>query len=199
MMKPDFTINKNFKIDVEETSNAQHTQKLITAAQNGDKAAMEKFCTAFEPLFRKEMRRDIFYNGLGFEEGLSLARLKFIELVLTYNGADYGHFAGYVRCRIHFALYDAVKKVWTEENKKSPLPQTDEGTEFTANVIERRELSILLNLALAKLTHKQRQTITALYFEGLNGKETARMLNCAPCTVTKHHKLALKNLKAKFA
>ena len=201
MMKPDFTINKNFKIDVEETSNAQHTQKLITAAQNGDKAAMEKLCTAFEPLFRKEMRREIFYNGLGFEEGLSLARLKFIELVLTYIGADYEHFAGYVRCRIHFALYDAVKKVWAEENKKSPLPQTDEaeGTEFTDNVIERRELSILLNLALAKLTHKQRQTITALYFEGLNGKETARMLNCAPCTVTKHHKLALKNLKAKLA
>lgn len=111
MMKPDFTINKNFKIDVEENSNAQHTQKLITAAQNGDKAAMEELCTAFEPLFRKEMRREIFYNGLGFEEGLSLARLKFIELVLTYNGADYEHFAGYVRCRIHFALYDAVKKV----------------------------------------------------------------------------------------
>lgn len=162
---------------------------------------MEKLCTAFEPLFRKEMRREIFYNGLGFDEGLSLARLKFIELVLTYNGADYEHFAGYVRCRIHFALYDAVKKVWADENKKSPLPQTDEaeGTEFTDNVIERRELSILLNLALAKLTHKQRQTITALYFEGLNSKETARMLNCAPCTVTKHHKLALKNLKAKLA
>lgn len=123
MMKPDFTINKNFKIDVEETSNAQHTQKLIAAAQNGDKAAMEKLCTAFEPLFRKEMRREIFYNGLGFEEGLSLARLKFIELVLTYTGADYEHFAGYVRCRIHFALYDAVKKVWADENKKAPCPK----------------------------------------------------------------------------
>ena len=120
MMKPDFTINKNFKIDVEETSNAQHTQKLITAAQNGDKAAMEKLCTAFEPLFRKEMRRDIFYNGLGFEEGLSLARLKFIELVLTYNGADYEHFAGYVRCRIHFA---PLKKFGQKKIKKAPCPK----------------------------------------------------------------------------
>lgn len=70
MMKPDFTINKNFKIDVEGTSNAQHTQKLITAAQNGDKAAMEKLCTAFEPLFRKEMRRDIFITGLVLKKGL---------------------------------------------------------------------------------------------------------------------------------
>lgn len=69
MMKPDFTINKNFKIDVEETSNAQHTQNLITAAQNGDKAAMEKLCTAFEPLFRSEMRRDCFTMPLVLRRG----------------------------------------------------------------------------------------------------------------------------------
>ena len=59
-----------------------------------------------EPLFRKEMRRDIFCKCSGYEEGLSLARLKFIELVLNYNGADYEHFAGYVKCRIHFPFYD---------------------------------------------------------------------------------------------
>ena len=200
MMKPDFTINKNFKIDVEETSNAQHTQKLITGAQNGDKAAMEKLCTAFEPLFRKEMRREIFYNGLGFEEGLSLARLKFIELVLTYNGADYEHFAGYVRCRIHFALYDEVKKVWADENKKAPLPDSEtEGAEFSDDVIEREELSILLRLALNKLTAKQRQTIEALYINGYSGREAAELLNCSPAMVTKHHKQALKNLRSNIA
>ena len=200
MMKPDFTINKNFKIDVEETSNAQHTQKLITAAQNGDKAAMEELCTAFEPLFRKEMRRDMFYNALGFEEGLSLARLKFIELVLTYNGADYEHFAGYVRCRIHFALYDEVKKVWADENKKAPLPDSEaEGAEFSDDVIEREELSILLNLALNKLTAKQRQTIEALYIKGYSGREAAALLNCSPAMVTKHHKQALKNLRNNIA
>lgn len=120
MMKPDFTINKNFKIDVEETSNAQHTQKLITAAQNGDKAAMEKLCTAFEPLFRKEMRREIFYNGLGFEEGLSLARLKFIELVLTYNGADYEHFAGYVRAEYILRCMTPLKMFGQMKIKKAP-------------------------------------------------------------------------------
>ena len=88
------------------TTLANETKSLITAAQNGNKQALEQLCMSFEPLFRSEIRRDMFYNALGFEEGLSLARLKFIELVLTYNGADYEHFAGYVRCRIHFALYD---------------------------------------------------------------------------------------------
>lgn len=182
------------------TTMANETKTLIIAAQSGDKTAMEKLCTAFEPLFRKEMRREIFYNGLGFEEGLSLARLKFIELVMTYNGADYANFPGYVRCRIHFALYDEVKKIWADENKKSPLPQNDEaeGAEFADNIIERKELSILLRFALAKLNDKQRQTITALYFNGLSGKETAKLLNCSPAMVVKHHRQALKILKDKI-
>ena len=183
---------------------ANETKSLITAAQNGDKTAMEKLCTAFEPLFRSEMSRDMFYNALGFEEGLSLARLKFIELVLTYNGADYEHFAGYVRCRIHFALYDEVKKVWADKNKKAPLPDSEaEGAEFSDDVIEREELSILLNLALNKLTDKQRQTIRqtieALYINGYSGRETAELLNCSPAMVTKHNKQALKNLRNNIA
>lgn len=179
---------------------AAETKQLITAAQNGDKTALEKLCLAFEPLFYSEMRREMFYNALGFEEGLSLARLKFIELVLTYNGADYEHFAGYVRCRIHYALYDEVKKIWTDENKKAPLPTNDEqDSALTDNTIEREELSLLLNQALAKLTDKQRAAIILIYLNGHSNKETARLLNCSPAMVTKHHKLALKNLKAKIA
>lgn len=180
---------------------AELFKRLIASAQSGDKTALTKLCAMFEPLFIKEMRRGIFYDALGFEEGLSLARLKFIELVLAYNGADYEHFAGYVRCRIHFALYDEVKKAWDDENKKAPLPQSDEaeGAAFSDDVMEREELSILLKLALSKLTAKQRQTIEALYINGYNSKETAALLNCTPAMVTKRHKQALKSLRSKFA
>ena len=179
---------------------AELFKRLITSAQSGDKTALTELCAMFEPLFIKEMRRGMFYDGLGFEEGLSLARLKFIELVLTYNGADYEHFAGYIRCRIHFALYDEVKKVWADENKKAPLPDSEaEGAEFSDDVIEREELSILLRLALNKLTAKQRQTIEALYINGYSGRETAELLNCSPAMVTKHHKQALKNLRSNIA
>ena len=179
---------------------AELFKRLIASAQSGDKTALTELCAMFEPLFIKEMRRDMFYNALGFEEGLSLARLKFIELVLTYNGVDYEHFPGYVRCRIHFALYDEVKKVWADENKKAPLPNSEaEGAEFSDDVIEREELSILLNLALNKLTAKQRQTIEALYINGYSGREAAEMLNCSPAMVTKNHKQALKNLRSNIA
>ena len=138
---------------------AQLTKELVTATQNGDTAALEKLCIFYEPLFKKEMRREIFYNSIGFEEGLSLARLKFIEIVLGYNGADYEHFAGYVRCRIHFALYDAAKKIWEQQNNEAALPAEDGEANISAlgdNVIEREELAILLELALKKLNEKQK-------------------------------------------
>ena len=147
------------------------------------------------------MRREIFYNSIGYEEGLSLARLKFIELVLNYNGADFTHFSGYVRCRIHFALYDEMKKAWKRENNETAIPIGD-GTDTPAladNMIEREEFAILLKLALKKLTEKQRNTIKALYFEGYSGKEFAAKEKITPAAVTKHHKQALKILRGNIA
>ena len=177
------------------------TQQLVTAAQNGDKAALEQLCIFYEPLFRREMKREIFYKGLCYEEGLSLARLKFIELVLNYNGADFTHLAGYVRCRIHYALYDAMRKIWKEEENTAPLPAGDDADlpALADNIIEREELAILLKLALKKLTEKQRNTIKALYFDGYSGKELAAHLKITPAMVTKHHKQALKNLRSNIA
>ena len=69
------------KMPTDYDEQAKLMQQLVTAAQNGDKNALERLCIFYEPLFRKEMRRDIFYKALGFEEGLSLARLKFIEIL----------------------------------------------------------------------------------------------------------------------
>ncbi len=189
------------KMPTDYVEQAKLTQQLVTAAQNGDKAALERLCIFYEPLFKKEMRREIFYNSIGYEEGLSLARLKFIELVLNYNGADFTHFAGYVRCRIHFALYDEMKKAWKRENNETAIPVGDD-TDTTAlsdNIIEREELAILLKLALKKLTEKQRNTIKALYFEGYSGKEIAAKQKITPAMVSKNHKQALKILRGNIA
>ena len=127
-----------------------------------------------------------------------MARLKFIEIVMGYNGADYVHFAGYVRCRIHFALYDEMKKAWERENNEAALPADDGEANISAlgdNVIEREELAILLELALKKLNEKQRKTIKALYFEG----ELAAKQKITPAMVSKNHKQALNNLKQNIA
>ena len=181
---------------------ANKLKALVTAAQNGDTQALKELCIMFEPLFRKEMKREIFYNSLGFEEGLSLARLRFIEIIMSYNGADYVHFASYVRCRIHFSLYDAAKKIWEQQTNEAALPAEDGEANISAlgeDIIEREELAILLELALKKLNEKQRKTIKALYFEGYTGKELAEKQKITPAAVSKNHKQALNNLKQNIA
>ena len=181
---------------------ANKLKALVTAAQNGSTQALEELCIMFEPLFRKEMKREIFYNALGFEEGLSLARLRFIEIIMSYNGADFTNLPGYIRCRIHFALYDEMKKAWERQNNEAALPANDGEANISAlddNVIEREELAILLELALKKLNENQRNTIKALYFEGYTGKEVAEKQKITPAMVSKNHKQALNNLKQNIA
>ena len=166
---------------------ANKLKALVTAAQNGDTQALKELCIMFEPLFRKEMKREIFYNSLGFEEGLSLARLRFIEIIMSYNGADYVHFASYVRCRIHFSLYDAAKKIWEQQTNEAALPAEDGEANISAlgeDIIE---------------NEKQRKTIKALYFEGYTGKELAEKQKITPAAVSKNHKQALNNLKQNIA
>ena len=195
-------INTNAQTPLNASEQANKLKTLVTAAQNGDTVALEKLCIFYEPLFKKEIRREIFYNSIGFDEGLSLARLKFIEIVLGYNGTDYVHFAGYVRCRIHFALYDEMKKVWERQNNEAALPAEDGEANISAlgeDIIEREELAILLELALKKLSEKQRKTIKALYFEGYTGKELAAKQKITPAMVSKNHKQALNNLKQNIA
>ena len=121
---------------------------------------------------------------------------------MGYNGADYLHFAGYIRCRIHFALYDEMKKVWEQQTNEAALPADDSEANISAlgeDIIEREELAILLELALKKLNEKQRKTIKALYFEGYTGKELAAMQKITPAMVSKSHKQALNNLKQNIA
>ena len=51
------------------TTLANETKSLITAAQSGDKQALEQLCISFEPLFRSEMRRDMFTMPLALRRG----------------------------------------------------------------------------------------------------------------------------------
>ena len=70
MMKPDFTINKNFKIDVEETSNAQHTQKLITAARTAIKRQWKNFVLLLSLCSARKCAVRFFITGWVLKKGL---------------------------------------------------------------------------------------------------------------------------------
>ena len=105
---------------------------LITAAQAGDKAALLQLCADFKPLLKSEARREMFYRSLG-KDAEGIAVLAFIELVLQYKGADFENWPGLARCKVHFAVFDAMQKqgrIWENET------QTDTDSEAGIALLE---------------------------------------------------------------
>ena len=111
---------------------SERLQTLITAAQTGDKTALLQLCEDFKPLLQSEARREMFYRSLG-KDAEGIAALTFIELVLKYNGADFENWPGLARCKVHFALFDAMQKqgrIWENE------AQIDTGSEAGIDLLD---------------------------------------------------------------
>ena len=123
-------------INTPNTTNNQtapsRLQLLITAAQSGDRQALLQLCEDFSPLLKSEARREMFYRSLG-KDAEGIAVLAFIELVLQYKGADFENWPGLARCKVHFAVFDAMQKqgrIWENE------AQTDTDSEAGIALLE---------------------------------------------------------------
>ena len=181
---------------------AQALQLLITAAQAGDNGALLKLCSDFKPLLSSEARREMFYNSLG-KDAEGIAVLAFIELVLKYSGTDYVNWPGYARCRVHFALFDAMQKqgrIW--ENEIAVNTDSEEGTALLDEAglqqglpddIAQLLLSLEVRQALKRLTAEQ--VIELLFLREQKPKEAARLLGCSVRNVTKHRLKGLDKLR----
>ncbi|MDO5379360.1 MAG: sigma-70 family RNA polymerase sigma factor [Acidaminococcaceae bacterium] len=183
---------------------SERLQTLITAAQSGDKAALLQLCEDFKPLLQSEARREMFYRSLG-KDAEGIAALTFIELVLKYNGADFENWPGLARCKVHFALFDAMQKqgrIWENETQidtgsEAGIDLLDTGLADTARLDElaRLLLSLELQEALRQLSAEQQQILTLLFLDDLKPKEVAGRLGCSVRNITKHRLKALDRLR----
>lgn len=192
------------KTNENDTAAAQALQVLISAAQAGDNGALLKLCKDFTPLLQSESRREMFYKSLGADaEGIAV--LAFIELVLKYAGADFANWPGYARCKVHFALFDAMQKqgkIWDNET------QIDTSSEAGADLIDfcradvkapdelaRLLLSLEVRQAMEQLTAEQQRVIDLLFLQDCKTKEAAKLLGCTMRNVSKHRLKALDRLR----
>ena len=183
---------------------SERLQTLITAAQTGDKTALLQLCEDFKPLLQSEARREMFYRSLG-KDAEGIAALTFIELVLKYNGADFENWPGLARCKVHFALFDAMQKqgrIWENEaqintGSEAGIDLLDTGLADTARLDElaRLLLSLELQEALAQLGTEQRRILLLLFIDDLKPKEVAGRLGCSVRNITKHRLKALDRLR----
>ena len=200
------TINKfdDLNNTAADETQAARLRRLITAAQNNDKAALLQLCEDFQPLLQSEARREMFYKSLG-RDAESIAVLAFIELVLKYKGADYLNWPGYARCKVHFALFDAMDKqgrIWEHETQidtgsEAGIDLLDSGYSAAGTLDELAQLLLSLDLqtALAQLNEQQRRILLLLFVNDLKPAEAARCLHCTVRNITKHRLKALDRLR----
>ena len=177
---------------------------MITAAQAGDNGALLKLCSDFKPLLSSEARREMFYNSLG-KDAEGIAVLAFIELVLKYSGTDYVNWPGYARCRVHFALFDAMQKqgrIW--ENEIAINTDSEEGTALLDEAglqqglpddIAQLLLSLEVRQALKQLTAEQQQVIELLFLRESETERSSPPAGCSVRNVTKHRLKGLDKLR----
>lgn len=173
---------------------------LITAAQAGDKAALLQLCADFKPLLKSEARREMFYRSLG-KDAEGIAVLAFIELVLQYKGADFENWPGLARCKVHFAVFDAMQKqgrIW-ENEAGIALLETGCAAGERLDELARFLLSLELQEALRQLSAEQRKILTLLFLDDLKPTEVAGRLGCTVRNVTKHRLKALDKMRQLLA
>ena len=178
---------------------------LITAAQAGDKAALLQLCADFKPLLKSEARREMFYRSLG-KDAEGIAVLAFIELVLQYKGADFENWPGLARCKVHFAVFDAMQKqgrIWENEAQtdtdSEALLETGCAAGERLDELARFLLSLELQEALRQLSAEQRKILTLLFLDDLKPTEEAGRLGCTVRNVTKHRLKALDKMRQLLA
>lgn len=135
--------------------------------------------------------------------------LAFIELVLKYDGADYVNWPGYARCRVHFALFNAMQKqgkIWEQEvavdtDSEEGRLLLAEGKIDEGHLDELAQLLLSLEVqeALAQLTPLQRHILTLLFIHDLKPTAVAHRLGCTVRNINKHRAKALDRLRILLA
>lgn len=109
----------------------------------------------------------------------------------------------FLRLVVNEALKAAAKQgryVSLDSSDDRPLPQVVEWLEAAAvepeDDVQRSELREAIRVALTALSPRQRAAIVWRYFAGLDERETAQEMGCAPGTVKWHLHIARERLRA---
>lgn len=176
----------------------QLLEKLVRGAQNNIRQDIDDLCKYFKPLVYKESRRETIYRLLG-EDAVNIAWEIFLRFIFRYNGADFIHLPGLIRCHLHYELLDYLKKQCDIQNSEIICTDNLDMVQEAADNIERLTLSIALRQACSRLTPLQRGILHQLYVNNLPVTQVSRLYNCSKANTIQHRKRCLKILKQQIS
>ena len=182
---------------------------VIARAVRGEAGAVAEMHARYRGLIVNESRASYLRNAALAADAESIALLAFIEALHDYDPKHGAPFAGFVKSRVHMALYGAFRRerrLWERESH----PEQDGGgrdaweriggTSDPSEETDRRLLlHDILTRVMHRLTEREKKILSLHYYGDLTLRRIADVLGTSADAVSKSKANLLRKLRANAA
>ncbi len=179
---------------------------LIRCAVRGEAQAMSEMLARYRGLIVNESHISYLRNAALAADAENIAVLAFIEALHDYDPKHGAPFAGFVRARVHHALYTEFRRerrLWERTCHPEQSADARDAWEHcggTEDVAERADLRLLvrglLENAMHRLTEREKKILSLHYFRDLTLRHIAILLGTSASAISKSKANLLKKLRA---
>ena len=179
---------------------------LIARAVRGEAGAMAQMHARYRGLIVAESRASYLRNAALAADAENIAVLAFIEALHDYDPKHGAPFAGFVKGRVHHALYTEFRRERRLWDRTSHPEQAADGRDAwercggTESPTERADLRLLvrglLRNVMHRLTEREKEILSLHYFRDLTLRRIAALLGTSASAVSKSKANLLRKLRA---
>ena len=179
---------------------------LIARAVRGEAGAMAEMHARYRGLIVAESRASYLRNAALAADAENIAVLAFIEALHDYDPKHGAPFAGFVKGRVHHALYTEFRRERRLWDRTSHPEQAADGRDAwercggTESPTERTDLRLLvrglLRNVMHRLTEREKEILSLHYFRDLTLRRIAALLGTSASAVSKSKANLLRKLRA---
>lgn len=182
---------------------------LIVRAVRGEAAALAEILGRYRGLIVNESRASYLRNTALAHEAESIAELAFMEALHDYDPKHGAPFAGFVKSRVHMALYGAFRRERRLWERESHPEQDEDGRDAWERIGGMSDPSVnadrslllhgILTSAMHRLTEREKKILSLHYYGDLTLRRIADLLGTSADAVSKGKANLLRKLRANAA
>ena len=179
---------------------------LIARAVRGEAGAMAQMTARYRGLIVNASRASYLRNVALAADAENIAVLAFIEALHDYDPRHGAPFAGFVKGRVHHALYTEFRRERRLWERTSHPEQAADGRDAwercggTEDAAEKADLHLfvrgILQRAMHRLTEREKEILSLHYFRDLTLRRIAAILGTSASAVSKSKANLLRKLRA---
>lgn len=175
--------------------------KLVEEAIKGNKEALEEIIDRLQPLIISSIRK--YYNkGNEYEDLIQEGNLTILESLKDFDPSRGVHFLGYIKLNLKYLYLNKHKrKIHLSLNEPvgngevEAIDLLESKAKDAIDILLEDERSLELNMALERLTERQKEVVLLFYMENMSMEEIGKKLGISYRTVVNLKTKALENLR----